>query len=212
MALTTSTLNGAITSSAQSLVITSATDVTAGDYMLIDQEVVRVGKSYTSGTTIPLSGRGLNGTVAAAHATGANIVHGAGSDFANAGPQVALPYPVAGRARTLTSYSASGAIALPTAGTDAVAVLNGTSTLAMTLANPTKDMDGSILFVLGNGKSASTVTVSDGYGLAGSGYTVLTFQNAGVVGFTLMAANAAWVIIGAPPITGTSTEVSIAIS
>lgn len=212
MSLTTTTLAAALGASDKFCLVTSATDVTAGDYMLIDQEFVRVGKSYLSGTTVPLSGRGLNGTVAAAHASGANVSHGVGSDFANAGPQSAVSYPVAGRPRTLTSYSASGAIAMPRPGTDAVAILNGTGTLAMTLAAPTKDMDSCLLWILGNGKSASTVTAAGGFGLASTGYTILTMQNAGVVGFTLMAANAAWVVVGAPPVTGTSTALSVAVS
>lgn len=211
MALTTTTLASACAATDTSIVVTSATGFAARSYVLIDQEVMQIALSYSSGTTIPVT-RGQNGTVVAAHVSGANATAGTGSDFAAVAPQVNTNVPIAGRARTLTSYSASGAISLPTPGNDGVAILNGTSTLAMTLANPTKDMDGTLLYILGNGKSASTVTVSDGYGLAGSGYTVLTFQNAGVVGFTLMAANAAWVIIGAPPITGTSTEVSIAIS
>jgi hypothetical protein len=211
MALATTTLSSALTASGDSCVVASATGIVAGDYMLIDQEFVRVAKSYSSGTTIPLSGRGVNGTVAAAHVSSANVTHGTGSDFANAGPQVAVAYPVAGKARTLTSYSASGAISLPTPGTDAVAVLNGTSTLTMTLAVPTKDMDGSVLTIVGNGKSASTVAIATvGFNDGGSNYIKMTFQNGGLCSLPLMAVNGSWVVLNTP-ITGTSTALSIAV-
>lgn len=204
MALTTTTLSGAITSSAQSLVVASATGIVAGSFVQIDQEILRVGKSYVSGTTIPISARGINGTVAAAHATSANVTHGAGSDFANAGAQVAVSYPIAGRARTLTSYSASGAIALPTPGTDAVAVLNGTGTLTMTLANPTKDMDGCLLYIVSNAKVAYTVTYAAGWGGAGGSYDVATGNTSGQTGMQLIACNAAWVLLSV--MTGTLTN------
>lgn len=210
MALTTTTLSAAITADARSATVASATGIVAGDYMLIDQEFVRVGKSYTSGTTIPLSGRGLNGTVAAAHVSGANVTHGVGSDFANAGPQAAVSYPVAGRPRTVTSYSAAGAISLPTPGTDAVAIINGTDALAMTLANPTKDMDGCVLTIVGNGKAAHTVTYTAGFGNAGASYDVATFDANGQNAVVVAAANAIWVLLS--PMTGTLTAAVPAIS
>lgn len=210
MALTTTTLSSAVSVSDGSIVVASATGFAAGSFVLIDQELLKVVQTYVSGTTIGVL-RGQNGTVTAAHVASANVTVGLASDFANPVAETDTTYPTA-RGRTVTSYSASGAIALPAGGSDAMAILNGTSTLAMTLAAPTKDMDGTLLYIVGNGKSASHVDVAAGYGNAGSGYTVLTAQNAGLVGFTLCACNGFWVIVGAPPITGTSTKVSIAIS
>jgi hypothetical protein len=213
MALTTTTLSGAITSSAQECVVASATGIVAGDYMLIDQEFVRVGKSYTSGTTIPLSGRGVNGTVAAAHVTGANVTHGVGSDFANAAPQTGVAYPIAGRARTITSYSAAGAIALPTPGSDAVAILNGTSVLAMTVAAPTKDMDGCFLFVSSNGAAAHTVTFTGGLSGAGASYDVVTINaTAPVTLGPIVAVNGLWQLAVAVPLAGTVTNVTATVA
>lgn len=211
MAFTTTTLASAMAAGDTAMVVTSATGFAAGNKVLIDQEMFQVVNSYVSGTTIPVI-RGQEGTAATAHAASANVTTGLGSDFANPGAQTPVTYAIAGKVRTVTSYSASGAIALPTAGTDAVAILNGTSALAMTLANPTKDMDGSILYIAGNGKSASTVTYTAGFGNAGSSYDVLTAQTAGQVGITLMAVNAIWVVIGGPPITGTTTALTWAIS
>lgn len=99
------------------------------------------------------------------------------------------------RGRDVLSYSAAGAITLPTPGNDMVAILNSTAALAMTLAAPTKDMDGSILTIIGNGKAAHTVSLPAGVGLGagGSGVDVGTFGSGAQQSVTLMAANAVWV-------------------
>lgn len=212
MALTTTTLVGGITASQQDCIVASATGIVAGDYMLIDQEFVRVGKSYVSGTTIPLSGRGVNGTVASAHATSANVTHGTGADFANAAPQASVSYPIAGKAKTLTSYSASGAIALPTPGSDAIAVLNGTSVLAMTIADPTKDMDGCELTVIGNGTAAHTLTFASGLSGEGGSYDVITFNASGPVAMKFIACNGFWYAFASVAITGTVTNITAALA
>jgi len=214
MALTTTTLAAAFSLTDRQLTVSSATGFAAGSYVQIDSEFVRVGKTYTTGTIIPLDGRGLNGTNAAAHVSGANATVGTGADFANPQPAVAVAYPLAGRNRSITSYSASGAIALPAPGTDAIAVINGTSTLTMTVAQPTADMDGCLLIIVGNGKSASTVQFtpsSVGLGNAGSSYDVLTLQNAGLCCIPVVACNGFWLVLNTP-ITGTTTALSVAIA
>lgn len=211
MALTTTTLAAACAADATKLTVASATGIAQGDIIKIDDEVMKVTKGYVVGATIVPVLRGQSGTVPVAHPSGANLTHDTPAGFGDPGAQVVPSYPLAGRARTMTSYSAAGAIALPTPGTDAVAILNGTSTIAMTLANPSKDQDGDILTIIGNGKSASTVTYTAGLGNAGSGYDVLTLQNAGQVACMLMACNGVWVLLGAP-FTGTTTALSIAIA
>lgn len=211
MALTTTTLAAALTAGASKMLVASATGIAAGDQGRVGDEIVQVTKGYVTGsTTVPIL-RGQSGTVAQAHPSGANVTHGTAQEFGDPSPQVVPGYPLAGRARTMTSYSAAGAIALPSPGSDAVAVINGTSALAMTLANPTKDQDGDILVIIGNGKSASTITYTAGFGNAGSGYDVITLQTGGQVGLILMACNGIWVILGTP-ITGTTTAISAAIA
>ena len=67
-----STLNGTITATATSLVLTSAASFpTTGGIIRIDSETI----SYTGVSTNTLTGlvRGVNGTTAAAHTTGANV-------------------------------------------------------------------------------------------------------------------------------------------
>lgn len=191
MALTTTTLSSAVAATARDITVASATGFAAGSYIQIDQEFVRVAKSYSSGTLIPLDGRGLNGTVAAAHVASANVTVGTGTDFANPAAAVVPSYPLAGRRRSLTSYSAAGAITLPTPGTDAVAVINGTNALAMTIASPTKDMDGSLLIIVANGTAAHTVAYDD-FGEAGNNYDLLTFAAGGRCCLMLIAINGIW--------------------
>lgn len=211
MALTTTTLSSALAANSNSIKVASATGFAAGSLVLIDNEMCRVTQDYVSGTPVTIH-RGLNGTAQVAHAVTSNVTVGLASDFgqpAAGGPSITYQQQ---RARTISSYSASGALTLPAPGSDAVAVLIGTSALAMTLADPTKDMDGCRLTIIGNGKSASTVTyTTTGFGNAGSSYDVITFQNAGQVAFECMAANGVWVLLNTP-ITGTSTAVSVAIA
>ena len=104
MAFTTTTLNGAIASDSRTILVTSGTGFAAGSFLIIDQEVLKVGQSYLSGTTVPVL-RGQNGTKASAHVTGANVTVGTASDFAQPGAQANVTYQVAGRVRTVTSYS-----------------------------------------------------------------------------------------------------------
>jgi len=199
MALTTTTLSSAVVVTDNTLVVASATGAAAGTLVLIDQEQMQIVQSYVSGTTIPVV-RGQGGTATAAHPATANVTFFLASDEVTQAPQTGTQWPVAGRGRVVTSYSAAGAITLPSPGADAVAILNGTSALAMTLANPTKDMDGCILHVVGNGKAAHTITYTAGLGNAGSGLDVGTFATGAQLSQSFVAANGIW--CGLPSIFG----------
>jgi hypothetical protein len=210
MALTTTTLSSACGASDQSIVVASATGFAAGSLILIDGEVLKVRKDYVSGTTIGVL-RGLDGSKRAAHPVTANVTVGLASDFALPVEQGFVDYAVVGRGRQVSSYTAAGAIALPNPGSDALAILNGTNAIAMTIANPTKDMDGSILIIVGNGKAAHTVTYTAGLGNAGGGYDVGTFDTGGQCSVMLIAANAIWVPLPSP-FSGTLTAIDVAIA
>lgn len=216
MAVTNATLASAMAASDTVAVLSASTGVSAGCKMEIDGEELLVAGNYTTagnGVNVPVI-RGQGGTYAYAHPTSAKVRVGLASDseWGTPAPGTVTSYPTAGRARTFKSYSASGAIDLPTPGNDAVAYINGTSTLALTVASPVSAQDGCILWIIGNGKSQSTVTVSttSGIGNASTGYTVLTGPAGGQVGACLMAANGFWVLLSA--VTGTATAVEFAIS
>lgn len=207
MALNTTTLSSAVLVTDTSIVVASATGAAAGTNVRIDDEVMLIAQNYTSGTTIPVL-RGQGGSATSAHVSGANVVFFLGSDETAQAPQTLTQWPVAGKARTVTSYSASGAITLPAPGADAVAILNGTSVLNMTVAAPTKDMDGSILTIAGNGAAAHTVTFTGGLSGAGTSYDVLTVNATKPIATQVMAVNGAWESFVQVPMAGTVTNIT----
>lgn len=209
MALTTTTLNGAIGVDDVSLRVTSGTGFGKGKYILLDDEKLlqSADADAASPTIIPVI-RGVNGSVAAAHVTSANVTVGTGAEFTGEAVTTPLGYPLAGRERRKRSYSASGAITLPSPGTDMVAILNGTGALAMTVAAPTKDMDDSLLFVVANGAAAHTVQFTGGLSLAGGSYDILTSNASAPVLYMVMACNGAWIAPVAVAMTGTVTNVT----
>jgi len=212
MALTTTTLSAACTAADVQITVASATSFAAGSYVKVDEEFMQIGASYSTGTIIPVR-RGLNGSVAVAHVSGANAVMGTPSQFSDPSATVITSYPLSGRRRKVTSYSASGAITLPTSGEDVVAILNGTSVLAMTVAAPTKDLDGSILYVAANGVAAHTVTFTGGLSGAGTSYDVITINaSAPVVLAVAMAVNGLWNSLVSVPLAGTVTNITATVA
>lgn len=193
MALTKTVLTSAVGQTDANVVVSSATGFAAGNFLKIDQEVMQVAKSYVSGTTIPVL-RGLDGSKQTTHVNTTNVVTFLGSDEAGPQEQQFVQWSEVPGRDTL-SYIAAGAITLPRPGSDMVAILNSTVALAMTLAAPTTDMDGSILTVIGNGKAAHTLSLPAGVGLGagGSGVDVGTFASGAQQAVVLMAANAVWV-------------------
>ncbi len=213
MALTTTTLSAAVAVGDTSITPTATTGFAAGSVIRCDQELMLVGWGYVAGASPVAVIRGQQGTIAQAHVSGANVTVGVASDWASSqAPQTVPQYPIAGRARTLTSYSAAGAITLPVAGSDAVAVLNGTNALAMTITAPGKDLDGSIIYIVSNGKAAHTVDVDGtvGIGDAGGSYDIATFSSSGRNALVLMAVNAMWVLLSR--VSGTDTNIVPAIA
>ena len=196
MSLNTTTNTVAVGQQDTSIVVSSATGAAVGNYLVIDQEVMQITKAYDgTATTIPVT-RGLDGSVQTTHVKTANVTFYKGSDEAVAAANF-VQFPKV-RGRDVLSYIAAGAITLPNIGNDMIAMLNSTSVLAMTLAAPTKDMDGSILTVIGNGKAAHTLSLPAGVGLGagGSGVDVGTFASGAQQAVVLMAANGVWVPYG----------------
>jgi hypothetical protein len=216
MAVTTTTLAAAMAITDIQISVTAASGFAANQFVLIDQEWLKIVSSYNGTATIIPVLRGQNGSVVAAHAITANVVTDAisqvaSSDWANAAASVTTSYPLSGKARVITSYTADGAITLPQAGTDQIAILNGTTQWDMTLANPTKDMDGTFLWVVSNGKAAHTVTYTAGLGNASTGYTVATFTTGSQQSLALMAINGIW-MQQQSQFSGTLTAILIALA
>jgi hypothetical protein len=202
MALNTTTLSSAVGLTDTTIVVASATGAAPGVLALVDGEVMTIGQAYSTGTTLPVL-RGRNGSATSTHASGANVNLQLASDPAGQAAGTATQWPTVGRARPVVSYGASGAVALPLPGSDLVAVLNGTSGLTMTLASPTKDMDGCVLYLVANGKAAHTVTITAGLGGGGGTSDVGTFSASYAGGCQLMALNGAWTMVGSGLFTAT---------
>lgn len=205
MALATTTLSAACALRDKVITVASATSVAVGRFLLVDGEVMRVDGSYVTGSTSVPVLRGRNGTAQIAHVSSANVTHGAASDFQAMAVGVDSSYPANYLTRSVISYSAAGAISFGGAFLN-IAIINGTGALAMTLANPTKDQDGTILVVTGNGKAAHTVTYTAGLGNVGATADVLTFSATQAQGFVLVSANGFWnsvsVVAGAATVAG----------
>ena len=214
MALTRTTLSAAVAIADRTITVASATGIAADDLFKIDEEWMQNLSTYVAGDTTFTVRRGLNGSAQVAHPTSAGVVHAATSDAEWGGTPagVVVPYGLAGRRRRVLSYSATGAITLPAAGEDMVAVLNGTTILAMTIAAPTTDMDGSRLTIVGNGAAAHTLTFAGGISGAGGSYDVVTVNATAPVAVEVIAANALWMAVVNVPMAGTVTNITATVA
>ncbi len=206
MALTTTTLAAACSVNDKTITVASATGFAAGNLVKVDEEFFKVTTGYTSGVIIPVT-RGLNGTAVVAHVSGANATTGLASDFATPNATVSVAYALSARRRKVVNYSAAGAIALPAAGEDIIAILDGSTGFDYTVAAPGKDIDGSMLLILSNAAATSnTVTFTGGLSGAGTSYDKLTLNTSAPVGILAFAVNGLWISPIAPAMGGTVTN------
>lgn len=190
MALTATTLSAAITADALEFGVTAATGFAAGQKVLIDHEFIGQITKVT-GTVITVRGRGDQGTKAVAH----NILAPVSTTSSDAdwmalapGTNVAIPPD----STDFVTYGASGAIAVPDR--NATIVLAKAGVGAMTLADPTQDMDGRVLNILSSTAQAHTVTNTTGYNGAGTTGDVATFGGAIGDNMTIKAVNKKWYV------------------
>lgn len=197
----TTTLSAAVGVNDTTVLLASITDITAGTFLKIDQEMMKV-LATVSAATVPVPVlRGQEGSAQVAHDITVQVQAGASptnlilGDWAQAAPGAPQPisFPSA-RTRRIKNYATAGAITLPNPGEDMVAIIDGTSVLAMTLANPSKLNDGDMLYIIANGKAAHTVTYTAGVGNGGATMDVGTYNGTEATGCALVAANGFWVL------------------
>jgi hypothetical protein len=207
MALATTTLSSAVAATDVNIVVASATSIAVGRLLLVDQEVMQVAQSWTSGTTIPVL-RGREGTVGAAHKATANVTHGLASDFSAPTPGLAesVTYPIS-RGTIIQSLSASATLTLPAGGSDLRLILNGTGAITLTVPVPTKDMDGCELSIVSNGVAQHLLTFTGGLSGAGSNYDVITINATAPAAFKFIACNGLWLAYCGPAMGGTVTNI-----
>lgn len=206
MAFATTTLAAACTATDKQITVASATSVAVGRLIRIDDEVMQVSKEWVSGVIIPVL-RALDGTAQAAHVITSNVTHGLATDFANPGAQASTTYPTQ-RPTLIRSVTATSSLTLPPAGCDLRVILNGTSVITLTVPVPTKDMDGTVLWIASNGAAAHVTTFTGGLGAAGSNYDAITNNATGQMALCVIAANGTWCIPQAPALTGTVTNIT----
>jgi hypothetical protein len=213
---TLATLSAAQGINDQTLLLSALTGVITGGYLLVDGEVEKVLGLVPAAATTPVSVlRGQEGTFNQAHPISAQVKvcagmtalvpgdFGAGLPGAPGAFQIPIPpIPVTER----RSYSAAGAITLPSIGNHMIAELNGAVALAMTLANPSIAQDGSRLLISGNGQAAHTVTYAAGLGNVGATADVLTFVAGQAQSVELVASGGFWqntsIVAGAATLAG----------
>lgn len=211
MALATTTLSATITAIQPTIVVASAASMAPGRLILIDQEMLQVAQSYTTGTTVPVL-RGREGTQSAAHFLTAAVTHGTAADFAAPSPQTATTYPVQRPVVMASITTTSTSLVLPTAGQDMRVVINLATACALTVPVPTKDMDGTELWIVSSTVAAHVVTFTGGLGGVGSGYTALTAAAGAQMCIHVLACNGTWNLPSAPAWTGTVTKVTAGIA
>ncbi len=208
MSLVHTTLAAAATVNDTSIVVTLATGFSANFLVRVDDENMRIASSYVSGTTIPVI-RGQDGSAVRAHGILAGVVCGVASDWGSMAVQTASAYPIAGRARLITSLGATGSVTLPPPGSDLVVILSDTTAFAATVPVPTKDLDGTLLWIASNGVAAHTVTFTGGVSGASTNYDVLTINaTAPVVLGPFMAVNSLWQAPVAVPMAGNVASIT----
>ena len=200
MAFTLTTLSAACGANDVTVTLTSLTNLLPGSLIAVDKEFMRVIGAIPASATTPVNvKRGEESSAQVAHPTAAQVKIGltqtnlTAADWTQPeGGAASLALIPTAWSRQFASYSAAGAITLPSVGCDMYAEINGTAALAMTLANPSIGTDGSLLIISGNGKAAHTVTYTAGLGNVGATADVITFAAAQAQGIILVSSGGFW--------------------
>lgn len=194
MALSSTTLNGAITATAKQVKLTSGTGVTVGMFIQIDNEslfVVDISQSPTFTVT-----RGQLGSQAAAHNTLSVAVFGVPGDFQqSSNPPSYIPRGIFEQ----VSYGAAGAIAVPTVNSY-ISLKSGASS-AMTLNDPALDNDAYVIIQAADAKAytvdngSTNNTSGSGFNAGGTTSDVGTFGGAIGDNMVFQANAGKWLVI-----------------
>ena len=185
MALTVTTLNGAITSGAQQVRLTAFTNPSSGGIsaptkVVIDGEVTYVGDATLS-PVLNVS-RGQEGTLGVSHNTLAPVVYGLTSDFAQGGGNGLAVAPV-------VTYSVDATYTNPMV--DQLVYIAKAGVLALTLTDPAKDSTVTVRFI-SQTANAHVITYATGfYGNTTTSDTATFPSTAGGI-FTMKAIAGVW--------------------
>lgn len=207
MAISATTLSGAITSSQTSFGVASATGINVPNFqqaapgsatitwLYVDQELMLV--TNVVGTVVSVV-RGVNGTAAVAHASGGLVQIGQPADFVTQNEYLQT---------SVTSLQVLGATNQPavflTGTADALTgaagffVVKTGSADSITIPTPTAAMEGNIVEVWSDTAFAHTITCATTVVAAGQALkTTVTFPAFRGAGCMLRACNLAWHLVG----------------
>jgi hypothetical protein len=188
MSLTNTTLAAACGAADLTLRLTSVTGAVVGAPLKIENEYVGAVLSIVS-PFVTVRDRGAEGTLAVAHNALAPVnLAAAASDF------IAIPAGSTNQVppfrERVQYYSVNGAIALPDQNT--TVILNKAGVAAMTLADPTRDMEGLEMTIMAGTAQANTVTYTTGFNGGGAATDVGTFGGAIGDNFRIKAVLGVW--------------------
>lgn len=176
MALTATTLNGAVAFDATKIKLTSATGIAKGDLILVDGEYMTAADISLT-PTIEVT-RGQQGTAGLAHNTLAPVVYGPAADFVFKNPPVILSIGV-----NDSNYTA------PTV--DAIVYLQKATALAVTLNGPAKDQQNTVVFLSGTA-AAHAITYTAGFYGDTTSSDVATYAAKAGASMTIVARAGTW--------------------
>jgi hypothetical protein len=203
--LVVTTLAGAVTAADfnQTIRVASATGQAKGNLINIDSEWLTQSVDSQGSVTLQVQG-GKEGGYCQTHASGAVVFMGLPSDFPSAPPGSGTLQPVSPN-WTSTTYTAAGAIAIPTTKQNVFVKLLSGAASAMTLANPTAAQEGQEMIIMAGDAQAYTVTNPGGFLGTTTSSDVATFNGAIGSALHIRAVNLFWLVIS-----GITAGVSVA--
>jgi hypothetical protein len=195
MALTRTTISAAVSATALTIPVTSATGFAAGNFLRIDNEFMMV--VSVSGTNITVRSRGDLGSAAIAHNTLAPATTGLLSDLPDIPPGQAAQVDQAGQ--TIVTASVDGALSIPIQNT--LVLVQKAGVCAMTLAAPTTAQDGVTVTIMSNTANAHTVTYTAGFYGDTTSSDVATFAAKVGASMTIQAQAGKWGVVALANVT-----------
>ena len=184
MALTLTTVSGAMSANATTVKLTSSTSIAKKMLLQVDGEKMLV-TDISLAPTVSVA-RGEQGTLAVAHANLAPAIYGNPSDFTIPGGAVVV------------SYGADGAISIPTVNT--LILVTKATAAALTLAAPAKDQTNTVT-IMGSVAVANTVTYTPGFYGDTTSSDVATFAAKVGASMTIQAQSGKWGVVALANVT-----------
>lgn len=197
MAITRTTLSAAVDDRERRIPLASTTGMLVGDLIAVGQEIMQVNGIPVAGTAKVQ--RGMGGTAAKAHGSGASAEFGQKDDF-NAFGNRSTDGPDKGFGlvrRANKIYTAAGEINVE-GGVHVLGDADTSGALAFTIADPVAADEGMRLTIVTGSDHAHTLSNAAGSGFngGGAGEDVCTFAAAKGSSLEIQAVAGEWLVVG----------------